>query len=463
MSGFDYDLFTIGAGSGGVRASRVAARLGARVGIAEEFRIGGTCVIRGCVPKKLFVYASQISEDIEDAAGYGWDIEGAGFSWERLVANKDAEIARLSGLYEKNLRAAGVEIHRRRAVVAGAHRVRLLAGGGEGEREISAERILIAVGAKPAIPVGLAGAEHAITSNEAFDLAELPKRIAIIGGGYIAVEFAGIFNGLGVEVALCYRGAEILRGFDAETAGILREEMGAKGVDVRLHAVPKEIVSLGGGGGGGGYRVAFEGGDCVEVDAVMLAVGRRPNVEGLGLESAGLEVAPGEAVAVDADFSAGVGGICAIGDVIDRAQLTPVAIREGARFAMRCFAPEGEAPPPLDYGLIPTAVFSQPSLSCVGLSEAAAREKYGEVAVYASRFRPMRHTLSGRGERMFVKLLVAPGDGGRVVGAHLIGRDTAEMIQLLAVAMGCGATKADFDATVAAHPTAAEELVTLSG
>ena len=463
MSGgdYDYDLLTVGAGSGGVRASRVAAACGARVAIAEEDRIGGTCVIRGCVPKKLFVYAAQFSEDWEDAAGYGWDVSAPGFSWQRLVAGKDREIARLSALYEKNLLAAGVAVHRRRAEIAGPHRVRLLPGDGDGQaREVTAGRILIATGARPALPGDIAGIEHAITSDEAFHLPALPRRVAIIGGGYIAVEFAGIFNGLGAATDLFYRGDQILRGFDDDLRAVLHEEMTAKGVRIHLHARIAAIEPR-----NGAYLLRLRDREPVETDLVLCATGRRPNTGGLGLERAGIELAAGQAVPVDGNFHAGRGGIHAIGDVVDRMQLTPVAIREGAHFARAAFAPEAERPAAMEYDFVPTAVFSQPALAAVGLTEAEARRRHGAVDVYESRFRPMRHALSGRDERMYVKLLVAPAGGreaGRVVGAHLIGRDTAEMIQLLAVALRQGATKADFDATIAVHPTAAEELVTLT-
>ena len=453
MNKHDYDLFTIGAGSGGVRASRIAAGLGARVGIAEEDRIGGTCVIRGCVPKKLFVYAAQISEDIEDAAGYGWEIPASDFSWQTLVANKDTEIARLSSLYEKNLVSSGVEIHRRRAEVIAPNRVRLLPTNNEAAIEVTAERILIATGARPSLPDNIPGIEHAITSNEAFHLSELPKRIAIVGGGYIAVEFAGIFNGLGVETSLLYRGEEILRGFDDDLRAILHEEMQEKGIDIRLHTQVESIEAT-----GDAYRLRLTSGDTLDADLILCATGRRPNTEGLGLENAGVRLTDNNAISVDENFYAGAGGIYAIGDVIDRMQLTPVAIREGVAFARAAFAPKDAKP--MDYDFTPTAVFSQPALSTVGMTEAQARERFGEIDVYESRFRPMRHTLSGSGERMYVKLLVAPS--GSIVGAHLIGRDTAEMIQLLAIALRQGATKEDFDATMAVHPTAAEELVTLS-
>lgn len=449
----DYDLFTIGAGSGGVRASRIAAQLGARVAIAENDRIGGTCVIRGCVPKKLFVYASQVSEDIVDAAGYGWDIADAGFSWRKLVENKDAEIQRLSEIYEKNLGKAGVDIHREHARIIEPNKILLTPSN----RTITAERILIATGATPSLP-DIPGIEHAITSNEAFHLEVLPRRIAIVGGGYIAVEFAGIFNGLGCETSLLYRGEEILRGFDQDLRKILHEEMAKKGMRIRTRTQVEAIEK-----DGDACLIRLGGGATLAADLVFYATGRRPNTDGLGLETIGIERAPSGAIQVDGDFHAG-GNVYAIGDVIDRMQLTPVAIREGAVFAHNMFAPK-DALRKMHYDFVPTAVFSQPALSTVGLAEEKARKRYGDVVVYESRFRPMRHTLSGRDEAMYVKLVAEPDGGdhpGRILGAHLIGRDTAEMIQLLAIALMQGATKDDFDSTIAVHPTVAEELVTLT-
>ena len=452
MATHDYDLFTIGAGSGGVRASRIASQLGARVAIAENDRIGGTCVIRGCVPKKLFVYASQVSEDIVDAAGYGWDISDTDFSWRKLVENKDAEIQRLSEIYDKNLNKAGVDVHREHARIIEPNKILLTPSN----KTVTAKYILVATGAKPALP-DIPGIEHAITSNEAFHLNELPRRVAIVGGGYIAVEFAGIFNGLGRETSLLYRGKEILRGFDGDVRKILHEEMEKKGVQIHTKTQVEAIEKT-----DDGLRLRLGGGGTLETDLVLYATGRRPNTDGLGLDALGVKREPNGAIVVDADFHAGK-NVYAIGDVIDHLQLTPVAIREGAVFAHNTFAPKGAKR--MDYDFIPTAVFSQPAISTVGLTEEEARERYSDVAVYESRFRPMRHTLSGRNETMYVKLVVGPaedGRPGRILGVHLIGRDTAEMIQLLAVSLKLGATKEDFDATIAVHPTAAEELVTLT-
>ena len=452
MAEYDYDLFTIGAGSGGVRASRIASQLGARVAVAENDRIGGTCVIRGCVPKKLFVYASQISEDIADAAGYGWDVSDADFSWRKLIENKDAEIQRLSEIYERNLNKAGVDVHREHAQIIGPNKILLTPSN----KTVTAERILIATGATPVLP-DIPGIEHAITSNEAFHLDELPRRVAIVGGGYIAVEFAGIFNGLGCETSLLYRGEEILRGFDGDLRKILHEEMENKGVRIQTQTQVEAIEKT-----GNGLLLRLGGGGTLETGLVLYATGRRPNTDGIGLEEIGIKRESNGAVPVDADFHAGK-NVYAIGDVIDRMQLTPVAIREGAVFAHNTFAPKGAKR--MDYDFVPTAVFSQPALSTVGLSEEEVRERYGGAVVYESRFRPMRHTLSGRNETMYVKLVVGPvedGRPGRILGAHLIGRDTAEMVQLLATSLKLGATKEDFDATVAVHPTAAEELVTLA-
>ena len=455
MAEYDYDLFTIGAGSGGVRASRIASQLGARVAVAENDRIGGTCVIRGCVPKKLFVYASQISEDIADAAGYGWDVSDADFSWRKLIENKDAEIQRLSEIYEKNLNKAGVVVHREHAQIIGPNKILLTPSN----KTVTAERILIATGATPVLP-DIPGIEHAITSNEAFHLDELPRRVAIVGGGYIAVEFAGIFNGLGCETSLLYRGEEILRGFDGDLRKILHEEMENKGVRIQTQTQVEAIEKT-----GNGLLLRLGGGGTLETGLVLYATGRRPNTDGLGLEEIGIKRAPNGAVAVDAYFHAGK-NVYAIGDVIDRMQLTPVAIREGAEFARNAFARKDAEI--MDYEFIPTAVFSQPALSTVGLTEEEVRERYAGVFVYESRFRPMRHTLSGRNETMYVKLVAGPAEGGgpvrpgSLLGAHLVGRDTAEMVQLLAVLLRLGATKEDFDAAVAVHPTAAEELVTLT-
>ncbi len=450
---YDYDLFVIGAGSGGVRAARIAAGYGAKVAVAEEYRVGGTCVIRGCVPKKLFVYASQYSEHFEDARGFGWSgQEAARFDWPTLVARKDAEIDRLNGLYMKGLRNAGVEIIHSRAEFAGPHELFLV----NEERTVTAARILIATGAVPHVPHNVPGAAFAITSNEAFHLKHLPESIAIIGGGYIAVEFAGIFNGLGARVHLLYRGPRILRGFDDDLRDHLSEEMRRRGVNILTHAVVDRIERH--DGGAGGYTVHCANGEEVRVAEVMYATGREPNTFDLHLEKAGVEVVANDAVRVDEYNRTSAEHIWAVGDVTNRCQLTPVAIREGHAFADRVFG--GLDIPPLDYSVVPTAVFSQPEIGTVGLTEAEARERHGEVDIYKTRFRPMRNTLSGREEKMFMKLIVHP-ETDVVLGAHILGPDAGELVQLLGVLLKAKARKADFDATIAVHPTAAEELVTM--
>ncbi|TVQ58489.1 MAG: glutathione-disulfide reductase [Rhodobacteraceae bacterium] len=446
MADFDYDLFVIGGGSGGVRAARLAAESGARVGIAEEHRFGGTCVIRGCVPKKLLVYASSFGEAFEDARGFGWSVEGARFDWAKLIDAKDAEIARLENIYARNLGAAGVELHRCRATLAGPHEVRLCAN----DRVVSAKHILIATGGAPFVP-DIPGAHHAITSNEAFELPALPRRAAIVGGGYIACEFAGIFNGLGVDTTLLYRGEKVLRGFDDDLRDAVSEEMAKKGVRIRCGAEPVAIDQ-----GAGGLAVALSDGESIEADLVMFATGRRPAVAGLGLEAVGVRLTAGGAVEVDAYSQTSVPSIYAVGDVTDRIALTPVAIREGAAFVETVFRGRPTQP---DHALVASAVFTQPEIGTVGLTEEAARAE-GDVEIYRTRFRPMVHTLSGRDERMVMKLVVAKADR-RVLGVHLMGHGAAEMIQLAAIAVKMGATKDDFDRTVAVHPTAAEELVTM--
>lgn len=445
---FDYDLFTIGAGSGGVRASRMAAQYGARVAVAEEYRVGGTCVIRGCVPKKLFVYASKFAEEFEDAAGFGWDVGPTAFDWKTLVANKDKEIDRLNQIYIRNLDAAGVKIIQSRAELKDKHTVYLV---GE-ERTITAKTILVATGATPFVPQNVPGAHQAITSNDAFHLEALPDSIAVIGGGYIAVEFAGIFNGLGVKTSLVYRGEQILRGFDDDLRNMLAEEMGKKGIDVRTHANVVEIRQA-----RRGYDVVLQSGDTINVGLVMYATGRAPNTAGLGLETAGVTLDGAGAVAVDAYSRTNIDNIHAVGDVTNRVNLTPVAIREGAAFAETVF---NDNPVKVDHSMIPTAVFSQPEIGTCGLSEAQARAQAGSVKIFRSVFRPMKHTLSGRDEKMLMKLIVDEASD-KVLGCHVMGPDAGEMAQLVGVAMKMGATKADFDATVAVHPTAAEELVTM--
>ena len=447
MSGFDYDLFVIGAGSGGVRAGRIAARYGAKVAVAEEYRVGGTCVIRGCVPKKLFVYASKFAEDFEDALGFGWTSEKVSFDWATLVANKDREIDRLNKAYIRNLEAAGAELIHERAVVEGPNTV-LLASG----RKVTARYILVATGATPFVPRHLPGHELAITSNEAFHLEKLPSRIVIVGGGYIAVEFAGIFSGLGVETVLVYRGGQVLRGFDDDIRNHLAGEMKKKGIEIRTHADVSSIESS-----GTGVRVTLNDSAQFGAGQIMFATGRIPHVEGLGLDRVGVEMTPHRAVKVDEYSRSSVPSIYAVGDVTNRVNLTPVAIREGHAFADTVF---GGKDVKVDHSLVPTAVFSQPEIGTVGLTEEQARQGYRAVDIYKTSFRPMKHTLSGRDERMLMKLIV-DGESDRVLGCHICGPDAGEMAQLLGIAVRMGAKKSDFDATLAVHPTAAEELVTL--
>jgi glutathione reductase (NADPH) len=447
MSSFDYDLFVIGGGSGGVRAARIAAGHGAKVAIAEEYRFGGTCVIRGCVPKKLLVYASRFRDDFEDAAGFGWTVPEPSFDWPALIAAKDAEITRLEGLYRSGLERAGVTVIKARAELADAHTLTLQPAG----RKVTARIVLVATGGRPVIP-DVPGAGHAITSNEAFHLEELPKSIMIVGGGYIAVEFACIFSGLGVEVTLLYRGAKILRGFDEELRDSLTEELFKRRIDVVCNA---EIATI--DKGWMHTTVTLKDGSKVETGKVMYATGRAPNTRGLGLEAAGVKLGKRGEIAVDAYSRSSVEHIYAVGDVTDRVNLTPVAIREGHAFADTVF---GNRPTAVDHELVPTAVFSTPEIGTVGLTEDAARARYPKLDVYKARFRPLRHTLSGRDERMLMKLLV-DGETGRVAGCHVLGPDAAEIVQMAAIAMRMGATKADFDATVALHPSAAEELVTM--
>jgi len=450
MAAFDYDLFVIGAGSGGVRAARKAAEAGARVAVAEHDRVGGTCVIRGCVPKKLFVYAAQLGEAIEDASGYGWRADNVAFDWPTLLASKDREIARLEGVYRANLAKAGVELVEERAALAGGHDVRLEASG----RTVSAERILIATGARANPHAALPGHELCITSNEAFHLERLPRSIVIAGGGYIAVEFAGIFHGLGVDTTIVYRGKEILSRFDMDLRRLLHAEYENKGIRIVTQQVFSSIER-----GRDGQLVAnlSDGGRMV-TDAVMLAVGRDPNTGGMGLEEAGVQLDAKGAVCVDDHSRTSLDHVWAIGDVTDRLQLTPVAIHEAMCFVETVFHGRPTRP---DYRSVATAVFSQPEIGTVGLSEDAARRRFANLDIYKSAFRPMRHILAGRSERMLVKLVV-DADTQRVIGAHALGPDAGEMAQLLAVPVKMGARKADFDATIAVHPTAAEEFVTMA-
>ncbi len=446
MSAFDYDLFVIGGGSGGVRAARMAAQTGARVGLAEEHRFGGTCVIRGCVPKKLLVYASSFASAFEDAQGFGWSAARPDFDWSKLIAAKDAEITRLEGLYARNLENAGVELHRCRATLAGPHEIRLA----ENDRPVSAAHILIATGGAPFVP-DVPGAHHAITSNEAFDLRHLPRRVAVIGGGYIASEFACIFNGFGARTTQVYRGPLFLRGFDDDLRTHVAEAMRARGVDLRFG---RDVASI--EAEGDHFSLRLDDGDVMAVDAVMYATGRRPATRGLGLEALGVALDAGGAVAVDAYSQSSVPSIYAVGDVTDRLALTPVAIREGAAFAETVF---GGRPTKADHSDVATAVFTQPEMGTVGLTEQQARAA-GDVEIYRAVFRPMLNAISGRDERMMMKLVVAKADR-RVLGVHIVGPAAGEMIQLAGVAVKMGATKEDFDRTVAVHPTAAEELVTM--
>jgi glutathione reductase (NADPH) len=448
MSDFDYDLFVIGGGSGGVRAARIAAQYGARVGIAEEYRYGGTCVIRGCVPKKLMVYASLYKEHFEDARGFGWSVAEPRFDWTKLIAGKDNEIGRLEGLYVENLRSAGVEVLRTRATVADRHAVRLAAEG----RDVSTKHILIATGAHPFVPE-FEGSELAITSNEMFHLAELPRRIVIVGGGYIACEFACIMNGLGSEVTQLYRGEMILRGFDDEVRRHVAAEAQKKGVAIHCGADVSCIRRA-----DAHLRVICTDGAEIHADTVLYATGRHPNTDGLGLEQAGVKLGEKGEVLVDDWSQSSVPSIYAVGDVTDRLALTPVAIREGHAFADTVF---GARPTRPDHALVPTAVFTQPEIGTVGPTEAQARADR-DIEVYASVFRPMQATLSGRDERMLMKMIVEKGSE-RVLAVHIVGHGAAEMIQMAGIAVKMGATKADFDRTVAVHPTAAEELVTMRG
>ncbi|MEJ1158229.1 glutathione-disulfide reductase [Prosthecomicrobium sp. N25] len=445
---YDYDLFVIGAGSGGVRAARVAANHGARVAIAEEDRIGGTCVIRGCVPKKLMVYASRFADDFADAAGYGWTVGATRFDWPTLIANKDREIARLEGLYRANLEKAGVRILATRAVVEGSNAVRLAGDG----RVVTARVILVATGGWPTTDERLPGREHVITSNEVFHLKEQPRRLVVAGGGYIAVEFACLFAGLGTETTLVYRGEEILRGFDREVRGHVRHELEKRGVTVRLGDVFARIDR-----GPAGLSIATRSGATLAADQVLMAIGRAPNTRNLGLEAAGVVLDDKGAIVVDEESRSSVSSIYAVGDVTNRVNLTPVAIREGHAFADTVF---GGRRVTVDHRMVPTAVFTTPEVGTVGLIEDEVAALGRAYDVYRSTFRPMRHTLSGRDERMLMKLLV-DAETDRVLGCHIVGPDAGEMVQLVGIAMGMGATKADFDRTMAVHPTAAEELVTM--
>ena len=445
MATYDFDLITIGAGSGGVRASRMSAGYGARAAVVENSRFGGTCVMRGCVPKKLLVYGSQFAGEFEDARGFGWTPGEAAFDWAQLIANKNRELDRLEEVYRRMLRESGVTMVEGTAILADPHTVEV-----EG-RAMTAENILLATGGWPTMP-DIPGIEHVITSNEALDLERLPGRMVIVGGGYIAVEFAGIFNALGVEVTEIVRADTVLRGFDEDMRLALAEEMRKRGVNLRCESVVRGIEKE-----NGAYSLRLAGGDIVDADLVMYATGRAPRTKGLGLEAAGVELDGKGAVTVDAFSRTSQPNIYAIGDVTDRLNLTPVAIAEGAALAETLF---NGNPTAADLTGVPTAVFSQPPLATVGLTEAEGRAQLADVDVYLSRFRPMKHTLSGRDEMTVMKLVVDAASD-RVVGCHMMGTDAAEIIQGLGVALKCGATKAQFDATVGIHPTAAEEFVTM--
>ena len=447
----DYDLFVIGGGSGGVRAGRIAALSGAKVGLAEEYRMGGTCVIRGCVPKKFMVYASDYGKQIRKAAGYGWSVDGLAYDHGAFVSAMQAEVDRLSAIYDRNLNASGADLYEERAELAGPDTIRLLKTG----RTVSARKILIATGGRPWMPSPeeLPGVEHAITSNEVFDIEILPKRMIIAGGGYIAVEFAHVFAGLGVEVTLVYRAETVLRGFDEDVRIAVHEGLKEAGVRVITHTVFKEIEKL----ADGSLCVHLANGRKVEAETVLMAVGRRPNTDGLGLEAAGVKLGKDGEILTDDWSRTNVESIWAVGDVTGRVSLTPVAIREGHAFADTEF---NGRPVKMDYENIPTAVFTQPEVGTVGLSEADARRRYRDIDIYKSKFRPMKNMLNGDQTRTLMKLVVRASDQ-RMLGVHIVGPDAAEIIQAAAIAVKMGATKADFDNTCALHPSVAEELVTM--
>jgi glutathione reductase (NADPH) len=442
---YDFDLFTIGAGSGGVRASRIAAGYGAKVAVAEERDLGGTCVNVGCIPKKLLVYASEFREAFEDSAGFGWSGPQPVFDWPTLVANKDREIKRLNGIYERILSGVGVRIIRHRAQLLDAHTITV-----NGQR-LTSRYILLATGSWPTMPP-IPGITLAISSNEAFHLPELPARILIIGGGYIGVEFAGIFSGLGARVIQVHRGHLFLRGFDDDLRAALAAEMTKRGVDLHFNTVVNRL-----GRTAEGIAVALSNGARLAVDLVMSCTGRHPNSGGLGLDRAGVQLDHNNAIEVNQYSQTSVGNIYAVGDVTNRRNLTPVAIAEGHAVADMLF---GERNRIVDHENVPSAVFSQPPIATVGLTESEARARFGGVEIYKSAFRPLKHTLSGRDEQTAMKLVVE-AKSGRVVGAHMLGPDAAEIIQGIAIALQCGATKAQFDATIGIHPTAAEEFVTM--
>ena len=445
MSRYDFDLFVIGAGSGGVRAARVSSALGAKVAVAEERYLGGTCVNVGCVPKKLFVYASQFSTEFKTSEGYGWDVSKPGFAWERLIANKDREITRLNGVYESLLIKAGVRLVDGHASIVDAHTVKV-AG-----QQFTAEHILIATGGWPVVPV-FPGHEHIITSNDAFYLDHLPKRIIVVGGGYIAVEFAGIFHGLGVDTTLIYRGPLFLRGFDLDVRKHLALQLTDKGITLKFDS---EITSI--EKNENGFTATLNSGEALSAGQIMYATGRQPKSLELGLENLGVDLDENTAIAVNTHYQTSVPSIYAIGDVTNRVNLTPVALAEGNFLANQLF---GNGSSPLDYENIPTCVFSQPNLATVGLTQQQAEQRYTKITIYKSMFTPMKYAISENTEQAFMKLIV-DADTDHVVGAHMIGPDAGEIMQGIAVAIKCGATKASFDSTIGIHPTSAEEFVTM--
>lgn len=445
---YDYDFFVIGAGSGGVRASRMAAKYGAKVGLCEDYRVGGTCVIRGCVPKKLFVYASEYSSHFSDGLGFGWSSSDHSFNWKTLKINKDNEVNRLEELYRKNLDNHQVEIIKARGKLIDKHTVELT--DSRGSSILTASKILIATGSWPSYPC-IPGIEYVISSNEVFEFEELPKRITVVGGGYIAVEMAGIFNGLGVETSLIYRGNEILRGFDLEIRAKLREEMLKKGIDVRINEEVEKIVKT-----SDGYLLNLLNNNELKTDCIVYATGRKANTGNMGLEEVGIKLKANGDIYVDEYYRSTVDNIFAVGDVTGGMQLTPIAIKEGAALAATQF---NDTPTFVNYDNIPTAIFSQPPIGTVGLSEEDARDRYGDnIQVYKSEYKSMKFTLAGRDERSLIKILV-DCKTDKVVGAHMIGPDSAEIIQGMGIAIKCGATKAQFDDTVAVHPSSAEEFV----
>ncbi len=445
MSNYDYDLFVIGAGSGGVRAARMSASYGARVGIAEDRYLGGTCVNVGCVPKKLFVYASHVSEEIHNAKGFGWDIDHTSFDWSKLIKNKNTEIKRLNGVYKNLLDNTGVETIYGRATIVDEHTVEIKG------KQFTAERLLVATGGWPMVP-DIPGKEHVISSNEAFFLESLPEKIIIVGGGYIAVEFAGIFNGLGVDTTLLYRGPLFLRGFDHDIRTTLAEEMQKKGINIKFNSNISDIEKT-----GDQLIATLEDGARLEAGQIMYATGRKPMTNDLGLEKVGIELNERNAIKVNKDYQTNVPSIYAIGDVTDRVNLTPVALAEGMVLAKRFFGNEDKS---VDYSDIPTCVFSQPNLGTVGLTEEQAREKYEEIDIYKSKFTPMKYSLSDNDEKTLMKMIVDKKTD-RVIGVHMLGPDAGEIIQGIGIAMKAGARKADFDSTIGIHPTAAEEFVTM--